>query len=352
VSGASQLTEYLARLASADEAERSYAAEDLGYLNTSEGTLALLDRLRREDSPVVRDAILQALSRIDGDEAIAGTIPLFESEDPQLRNLAVSVLRLKGGRSIPFLKKAMLEGDHDTRKLALDALSGMPAMGAEEIYAAALADEDPNVRITAVENLGKVRALEFREEIEGLLKDDAHPMLTAACLEALAEIGDKHSLVVIAQRLPQLADLPDFFLNPCLKVIAAFGSAGEFPEVAALLAKRAQAVWPAILNALLAIQQRCLGEDAASLEMDEPLLADLRNLIETHNPAPCRYQAARLLGFAAERDEIAAFLVGCLTHPERLVRLGAAEALQSSARPKLDSVLGDLELKKHEGDIR
>lgn len=351
MSAAGSLTECIARLASADEAERSYAAVDLGYLNAPAGALALLDRLQQEASPVVRDAILQALSRIEADEAIAGTIPLFESEDPQLRNLAVSVLRLKGGRSIPFLKKAMLEGDHDTRKLALDALSGIPAIGAEEIYAAALADEDPNVTITAVENLGKVRALEFRQQIEDLLKNDAHPMLTAACLEALAEIGDENSLAVIAQRFPKLAELPDFFLTPCLKAIAALGSARQFPEVAALLKKRAQPVRPAVLNALLAIQQRCLAEQSAPPAMDD-LLADLRSLIESDNPPPCRYQAVRLLGFWAERDEISAFLVGCLTNPERMVRLGAAEALQSSTRPKLDSLLGGLELKKHEGDPR
>ena len=78
----------------------------------------------------------------------------------------------KAPGSIPFLNTAMRDGDKDMRKLVLDVLSGVQASDAGEIYAAALSDQDPNVVITAVENLGRIRAAEFRGRIEDLLLSD------------------------------------------------------------------------------------------------------------------------------------------------------------------------------------
>jgi len=76
------LKEYVEKLDCPEEAERIYAAEDIGYLNTPDGVPALLERLPRERSRAVRHAIFQALSRIDGDTAIEGSIRLLASEDP------------------------------------------------------------------------------------------------------------------------------------------------------------------------------------------------------------------------------------------------------------------------------
>src|ERR1700690_2629710 len=55
----------------------------IGYLNIPEGVPALLARLGDESSLAVRDAIFQALIRIDLDPAIEGSIRLLGSEDPQ-----------------------------------------------------------------------------------------------------------------------------------------------------------------------------------------------------------------------------------------------------------------------------
>ena len=102
-------------------------------------------------------------------------------------------------------------------------MSGIQAGDAEEIYEAALSDQDPNVVITAVENLGRMRAAEFRSRIEDLLQADSHPMLVGACLEALVGIGHESSLAAIRRRFPDLATLPDFFLASCLKAIGRSG---------------------------------------------------------------------------------------------------------------------------------
>ena len=145
-----------------------------------------------ETSRAVRDAIFQALIRIDADAAIEGSILLLDSDDPQIRNQAVDVLRHKGAAVDPLSEQRSCEAATRTNgNSSLMYSSGIQAGGAGEIYAAALADDDPNVVITAVENLGRMRAEEFRGRIEDLLQAGSHPMLVGACLEALVGIGHR-----------------------------------------------------------------------------------------------------------------------------------------------------------------
>lgn len=340
------LKEYLEKLNCPDETERIYAAEDIGYLNSPEGVPALLERLGKEHSRAVRDAIFQALTRIDADAAIEGSIRLLGSDYPQIRNQAVEILQRKGAASIPFLNTVMRDGDKDLRKLVLDVLSGVQAGSAEAIYEAALSDQDPNVVITAVENLGRTRATQFRRRIEDLLLAGAHPMLVGACLEALGGIGDERSLVALRRRFPELATLPDFYLVSCLKALGALGAAEEFVEVAGLLPVRGSHLRPAILGTLIAIHQR-----HPTTVHNEDLLPALQAVVDDGDPPLCRYQAVRALGFLSSRDDVHSFLVSCLSSPERLVRLGAIESLRVAERPGLDRVLAARALRETDEEV-
>jgi hypothetical protein len=342
----SGLKEYVEKLNCPDEAERIYAAEDIGYSNAPDAVPALLARLGKEPSRAVRDAIFQALIRSDADAAIEGSIRLLGSDDPQIRNQAVEVLQRKGAASIPFLNTVMRDGDKDLRKLVLDVLSGVHASGAEAIYEAALSDQDPNVVITAVENLGRTRATQFRGRIEDLLLAGAHPMLVGACLEALSEVGNERSLVIIRRRFPELTTLPDFLLGSCLKAIGALGTAEEFVEVADLLTVRGPNLRPAILGALISIHQR---HPAKACGKD--LLPALQAVVNDGDPPLCRYQAVRTLGLLSCRDDVYSFLVSCLSSPERLVRLGAIESLRLTERPELERVLASRALEETDEEI-
>jgi len=330
----SSLKEYAEQLKDSDQAERIYAAEDIGYLNDPDGVPVLLESLGKETSRAVRDVIFQALIRIDSDAAIEGSIRLLGSEDPQIRNQAVDVLRNKGARSVSFLKTAMHIGDKNIRKLVLDVLSGIRAGGTEEIYSAALSDQDPNVVITAVENLGKIRADEFRSRIEDLLQPGAHPMLISACLEALAGIGHESSMASIRGAIDKFATLPDFQFVSYLKAIAALGSAKEFAELEGLLAVCGSQLRPAVLSALVAIHPRC-----PSIDVSESLMSQLRIIVESKDPPQCRYQAVRTLGIWSSRNDVFAILVSCLSCTERLVRLAAVEAIRMSDRPGIQQML-------------
>ena len=347
----SSLNEYAEKLKSHDETERTYAAEDLGYLNAPEAVAPLLTHLPVETSAAVRIAIFQALIRIDSDQTITRAIQLLRNDDPQIRNLAVGLLQRKGDRALPFLKSAMREGDHDTRKFVLDALSGIQSSGAAEIYAAALADQDANVVITAVENLGNLRAAQFAGAIEDLLKENTHPMLSAACLEALAAMGNPSSLLAIRRFLPHLSALPQFFFSPCLKAMATLGGETEFQEILALFAQAAPQKYPAILSSLVTLYERCIYQRIALPDPDTRVLTLLRSLVNSNEPASCRYLAVRVLGFWVQRDDVSASLVSCLTNLERFVRIGAAEALRASNRSEFDSLLASHEAQEFQEEV-
>jgi HEAT repeat protein len=319
------LDELLEKLQCPAEGERIYAAEDIGYLNAAEGVPPLLARLPSEPSRAVREAIFRALARIEADAATEGSIALLEGEDPQIRNQAVEVLRHKGSAAIPFLAAAMRTGDKDIRKLVLDVISGAAYGPAKrEIYDAALSDPDPNVVITAVENLGQARVREYRGRIEETLEKARHPMLSGVCLEALGGIGDESSLETIRRCFPKAAEIPDFLLVHYLKAIGALGGAVEFAEISQLLAVCRPPFQPAILSALAGIHQRHPVESPAAESV--PVLRAIAE--EEGDPPLCRYQSVRILGLLSDREDVRAFLSACLSSPERLVRLGAAEALR------------------------
>ena len=53
----------------------------------------------------------------------------------------------------------------------------------------------------------------------------------------------------------------------------------------------------------------------------------------------------------SSRDDVYAFLVSCLSSPERLVRLGAIESLRETQRPGLEGVLAARALKETDEEV-
>jgi HEAT repeats len=202
------------------------------------------------------------------------------------------------------------------------------------------------VVITAVENLGRIQSGAFRNQIESLLQANSHPMLVGACLEALVGIGHASSLETIRRCFPDLAALPDFLLASYLKAMAALGSAREFAEVASPLLVRGPHLRPAILSALIAICPRCPLPDPR-----EGLLRALWAVVEDGDPPLCRYQAVRVLGFWATRDDVHGLLVSCLSSTERLVRLGAVETLRTAQRPGVEPILAARALEESDEEV-
>jgi hypothetical protein len=310
-----ELDQHIRRLESADEAERIYAAEDLGYANRAEGIQPLLERLPAESSRAVREAIFAALESIEDDAVIEGAVALLAAEDAFLRNQAVGLLRHRGPRVITSLSRAFPKVDSDQRKLMLDVLTGVDGPGASEIYARALADSDVNVVITAVENLGNARKTKFRGHIEELAVA-GHPMLAGACLETLAQIGNAHSLEVIRSSVRAGGSVPDCLLPSYLKVLGAHGNQDNIAEAAGMLGSRGAHAQAAILDAITMLRRR-----HPLAPLPQSLVEPLKNIVRNGNPSILRHQTLRLLEGLKQYDGVAAFLAAWqASKPDRVER--------------------------------
>ena len=300
-----ELDELVRKLDSTDEAERIYAAEDIGYLNRPEGVAPLLARLQAEPSRAVREAIFSALVSVQSDAVTEGAICLLASDDTFVRNQAVELLRQRGPSVIPFLDQAFSAAGKDERKMVVDVLAGVDGPGSATIYDRALGDSDTNVVITAVESLGNARKTEFRERIEQLLSVD-NPMLLGACLETLAQIGNVQSLDSVRSLFETGGPVADFMLPSYLKLLSAHGDERAMSDVAGMLNTRTAHLQPAIMDAIAVLRKR-----HPSAELPAPFLESLVRIVRTDIASPLRYRALRLLGELAPVEEMASLLPDC-----------------------------------------
>jgi len=201
------MTDYLNELNSPDEASRIFAAQDIGDLNRPEMALPLLTRLLVEESQAVRDALVFSLKSIGCSVVSEGLLELFHSPDAYLRNAAVDLFGTGKEETVAFLSSHLDHEDKEVRKLILDALFLIGTAGAELAIRSGLRDPALNVKITAVEYLGRLEDRESIGEILSLLERESEPMLRASILESLSLIGND---AVIAQVLSILAPDGDF----------------------------------------------------------------------------------------------------------------------------------------------
>ena len=320
------------KLTSEDEADRIYAAEDIGYANRPEGVPPLLARLPVEPSRAAREAMFSALTQIKDDSVIEGAIGLLDSEDSFLRNQSVVILRSRGSRAVPYLERAFREGDQDRRKFVLDVLARLGDTDASAIYAMALADEDINVRITAVETLGVMRQASFRTNIEAMISPQAPAMLLAACIDSLAHIGNASSVAHVRTQLVETQRLPDYLEASYIRLLGAQGERDSMAEVASFI--RDGDLDSHILNALTSLRSRY--RDA---KIPQSLAQPLENILKAGVSPLFAYQAVRLLGGLLENDEVFDFMCGCLENLDKAIRIAAVLALREAQSARTEEIM-------------
>lgn len=339
-----ELRECIEKLACEDEADRMYAAEDIGFANQVEGVQALLARLPVEPSRAVREAIFAALQQIEGDAVIEGVLVLLDSEDSYLRNETVEILRARGARVLPCLERAFNSGESDRRKFIVDILGKVSDTGTSGIYDRALADTDLNVVITAVESLGARRMVAFREQVENLISTEGHPMLNCACIEALAQIGEGSSVTTVRGRLGAEQEIPAYLQASYLKLLGAKGGPEAIHEIARLSGR--DELEEHTLNALTSLRSRY-----RNLDIPEDLMRPLQNVVNSGHSPISAYQAVRLLGNLLRIEEVFGFVSGCLEHPETAVRIAAVQALREAEPGRAEDILKNRRLRETDEEV-
>ena len=334
------ILECIEKLASSDEADRIYAAEDLGFANDAAGIRPLFERLAEESSRAVREAIFSALLQIEDDAVIEGALSLLDSDDSFLRTQAVQLLQILGGRSLPFLDRAFCEGAKDRRKFVIDVIAGLADPRTQELYRRALIDPDLNVVITAVESLGNTRQVAFKEEIERLVSPKSHPMLLGACFEALAKVGNEDSLTAVQACFGKAEALPVYLRASYLKLVGAQGGQNQIHEVAFFAG--IEPLDSAVLNALTSLRNRC-----PDILLPDSLAQPLQE-IALRNPPSLAYQAVRLLSGLVRDRQVWDFLLHCLDCQDKVIRIGAIQAMREGGGEPAEVVMR--ERLAHEND--
>lgn len=324
------LQECIERLEQGDEADRIYAAEDIGFANDAGGIAPLLARLPADPSRAVKEAIFAALLQIEDDAVIEGALELLDSEDAFLRNQAVELLRALGSRTAPYLDRAYTAGGPDRRKFVIDIISRMADGAFIDLYHRALHDSDLNVVIAAVENLGNTRQVQFRQEIQSMVAPGAHPMLLGACIEALAQIGDGTSLTAVRSSFGT-AGVPGYLQPSYLKLVGATGGAAQVNEIASFAASAT--LDGAVLNALTSLRNR-----HPDVKLPATLAVAFQDMA-ARNPSQLAYQALRLLSGLAGDSDVFNFLLSRLDDPDKVIRIGAIQAMREAGGEAVEAAL-------------
>jgi HEAT repeat protein len=163
----------LKQLDDTDHERRRWAALDLAdYPETVE---RLCRQLEQETEWMVCEAILTSLSRIGGNAAVKGLLPLLRSEDALLRNSVIEVLQQLPESLSPYIEQMLKDASSDYRIFTIDVLRDL---------------RHPHAPIWLKE----------------VIEQDRHINVCAAAVELLGEIGTP-------EMIPILKALPQRFLN-------------------------------------------------------------------------------------------------------------------------------------------
>jgi HEAT repeat protein len=319
------LEESILQLSSPDECERIYAAEDIGVAGQGEGVDPLFERVVKEPSQAVREAIFCALTQISDHAVITRAAELLSSDDSNLRNHAVELLQSRGPAVVPELRRLLNVDDRDLRKFAVDVLSRIETPEIEELLEMALGDSDLNVVITALENVRHCHTRALRQAVLKHALSGDHSMLVLAAMETLCRIGDAECYRRTRERFPTLERTPLLYLQPMLKLVGQNGENGDLLELRSLLANCEPSLRPAVLDALGNLIARSGAADISDEWWRELLAA----LPETTADAE-RYQMLILLGHFGKSEPVFEVLVAFLDSPVKIDRLGAIEALSKT----------------------
>ncbi len=222
-------------LSKGNEAERIYAVYDMAEAKEPAAASRLVRRLLVENSQAVREAIVSSLTNIDCSSVYDILFGMFLLPDACLRNAAVAIFSSEGEAAVPYLSAKLDHADREARKFILDAMVEIGSPESVSAIRAALHDDCQNVRITAVEYLGRLGDKESVDEIVELYWRDEEPMLRVAAMESLLLMEDASAIKGIVRR--HLSgeggkDAADLYLPQFLRMTA---KAGDIEDLAAII---------------------------------------------------------------------------------------------------------------------
>lgn len=164
-----------------------------------------LNWLGDESWRVRKEAVAQLSHHPGCQKIIPQLIDAMADEDNAgLRNSAFSLLEILGAAAVEPLLSKVNTPDEGLRKFIIDLLGLIPDTRAQASLLAALKDPCINVRLSAIESLGKVHVQEAAPAIIELIAESRDPISLSTALEALYQLNSP----LPVELLPQLVGMP------------------------------------------------------------------------------------------------------------------------------------------------
>lgn len=180
----------VAELENSNPTARRWAARDL--MDCRDASAALIDRLQREEDVSVREVILTTLTTLGDEVAVAGLVDCLKSENVALRNEAIEAMKQLPAKVAPIMQELLRDENPDVRIFAVNILESLRHPDVES-WLLSVIESDPqlNVCATAVDLLGEVGSSVAREPLRHLKARYAdEPYIQFAADLALKRIGD------------------------------------------------------------------------------------------------------------------------------------------------------------------
>lgn len=143
---------------------RRRAARDLALHPAAAPRIAA--HLLQENDASVRAVLFTSLTRIGGDAAVDGVLPLLRSEDAALRNGAIELLAGLPDAVVPRIEALLNDADSDVRIFSVNLLGLLPHPRVPQWLSNVLSNEgEPNVIGAALEVLAEVGGPEMQEPL-------------------------------------------------------------------------------------------------------------------------------------------------------------------------------------------
>lgn len=152
----------------------------------------LLEALAKEQDPRVREAILTALAKDGGPDAIGGLVGLIRSPDAASRTAALDALATVPAAIESNIEALLSDPDRDVRILSCDLVRRLPTAKATDVLVALLErEQEVNVCGAAVEVLSEVGDARARPALEACAaRFSKDAFLTYAIDVAIRRIGE------------------------------------------------------------------------------------------------------------------------------------------------------------------
>ncbi len=219
--------------------------------------IPLLVGLLQSGNLGVQEAADNALRDLGGKETVRNMVPLLDSDDAPVRNLAMDILRAVGNQDFTTLVELLHNDDPDLRIFASDILGSTDnVMAVAPLCDSLLKDPEVNVRYQAAVSLGNLAMPEAAKCLDKSLDDDEWVLF--AVIEALSKIGADSSVAAMIKRLDTCSDLV------ASMIVEALGEIGNIKAVTMLL-RRLEKSPTALRNKIVQAIVKILGGKSLTL---------------------------------------------------------------------------------------